>query len=145
MDTNISNTQLCGLVRLLREERASCVVRCGDMIRIFRRRGVKDLYELLESEPGALRGALVADKVVGKGAAALMVLGGVAALHAEVVSEPAMALLRGAGVQVGFGECVPNIINRAGNGVCPVETLCAECRTAGECLPEIRKFITENP
>ena len=46
-------------------------------IRTFSGRGVSDLYGLLTREPETLRGASVADKVVGKGAAALMVLGGV--------------------------------------------------------------------
>ena len=45
-------------------------------MRIFRERGVADLFRLLREEPQLLRGAFIADKVVGKGAAALMVLGG---------------------------------------------------------------------
>lgn len=55
-------------------------------MRIFRERGVADLFRLLHEEPQLLRGAFIADKVVGKGAAALMVLGGVEGLFADVVS-----------------------------------------------------------
>lgn len=57
-------------------------------MRIFRERGVADLFRLLHEEPQLLRGAFIADKVVGKGAAALMVLGGVEGLFADVVSRP---------------------------------------------------------
>lgn len=47
----------------------------GDRIRTFTRRGVADLYDLLVQEPEFLHGASVADKVIGKAAASLMVLG----------------------------------------------------------------------
>lgn len=76
-------------------------------------------------EPQLLRGAFIADKVVGKGAAALMVLGGVEGLFADVVSRPALELLAGAGIAVEYTVVVPNIVNRAGTGTCPVEQLCA--------------------
>ena len=62
-------------IDLLFAERCSCVVRNGDTIRIFRERGVRDLWRLLHEEPELLDGAFVADKVVGKGAAALMAAG----------------------------------------------------------------------
>ena len=53
----------------------------GDNIRTFTQRGVADLYDLLTQEPDFLKGASIADKVVGKGAAALMILGGIRELH----------------------------------------------------------------
>ena len=83
-------------------------------MRIFRERGVADLFRLLREEPQLLRGAFIADKVVGKGAAALM-----------VVSRPALELLAGAGIAVEYTVVVPGIMNRAGTGTCPVEQLCA--------------------
>lgn len=128
------------LVRILRDGGHSLVVDNGTR-RTFDGRGVADLYGLLMGEPGALRGASVADKVVGKGAAALMIAGGVGKLYAEVVSTPALELLRTAGVEVRFGREVPHIINRRKDGICPVETLCLPCRTAAECLPRIAAFM----
>lgn len=103
-------------------------------MRIFRERGVADLFRLL-------RGAFIADKVVGKGAAALMVLGGVEGLFADVVSRPALELLAGAGIAVEYTVVVPGIMNRAGTGTCPVEQLCAGAETAAECLPLIEGFM----
>ena len=129
------------LADLLHREECSCVVWRESDVCICRRRGVIDLYTLLTVSPGRMRGALVADKVVGKGAAALMSAGGVAELYADVISIPALDLLRRAGIAVSYGECVPNIINRAGTGICPVEALCTDCTTADECLPLIEKFI----
>lgn len=126
---------------MLFAERCSCVVRNGDTIRIFRERGVKDLWRLLHEEPELLRGAFIADKVVGKGAAALMVAGGVSELFADVVSRPALELLNAAGIPVGYTVAVEHIVNRAGDGICPVEQLCAGAQTAAACLPLIEGFI----
>lgn len=131
------------LVKLLHEGNHSLVVANGT-VRTFDRRGVADLYDLFCHEPEFLAGASVADKVVGKGAAALMVLGKVSALHTDVISQGALELLRDSSVKVSYGQSVPHIINRSGTGWCPVETLCRECRTADECLPLIGKFIAGN-
>lgn len=128
-------------VGLLFAEKCSCVVRNGDEVRIFRERGVKDLYRLLREEPQLLDGAFVADKVVGKGAAALMILGGVGELHADVISRPARLLLAASPVHVSYTLEVPYIVNRTRTGQCPVETLCRDCATAAEALPLIRNFI----
>lgn len=128
-------------VERLFAERCSCVVRNGDALRIFRERGVKDLFLLLRDDPALLRGAFVADKVVGKGAAALMALGGVDALFADVVSRAALELLDREGVRVEYRTVVPYIVDRAGTGVCPVERACADCTSAAECLPRIEAFL----
>lgn len=129
------------LVGMLHEQGCSCVLRNGGEIRTFRQRGVADLYDLLSAQPQLLCGAEIADKVVGKGAAALMVLGRVSAVYADVMSEPACTLLRKAGIAVHYGQLVSAIRNRAGDGWCPVETLCRDKATAEECLPQIRGFV----
>lgn len=71
-----------------------------------------------------------------------MALGGVSELFAEVISAPARSMLDMCGISVGFGREVPNVINRKGDGICPVERLCLECTTPEECLPLIGKFMS---
>ena len=131
------------LVQLLEAEHCSCVIRNGDTVRLFRRPGVRDLFDLLHTEPELLAGAFVADRIVGKGAAALMILGGVRELRAATVSEAALELLRPSGVALTCDTVVPYIVNRAGTGCCPVEMRCRDCRTAEECLPRIEEFLEE--
>lgn len=126
---------------ILLTEGCSLVVGNADRIETFNRRGVIDLLELLRNSPQTLSGASLADKVVGKGAAALMALGGVRELYAGVISTPALNLLRDRGITVEFDTETPAIINRAGTGPCPVETLCSDCRTPAECLPLIENFV----
>lgn len=132
------------LIQRLHEEQCSCVISNGETTRIFRQRGVADLYDLLKGETGFLQGASIADKVIGKGAAALMILGGVKEIYADVISQPALALLHDNGVTVSYDKAVDHIINRMGTGWCPVETLCYEVKTAPEILPLIEAFIEKN-
>lgn len=110
-------------------------------IRTFTQRGVADLYDLYQTEPAFMKGASVADKVIGKGAAALMVLGGFKAAYADIISTPALALLREAGVEVTFSREVPHIINRDKTGWCPLETACGNLQSAEDMYPVIRDFI----
>ena len=131
------------LITQLHALQCSCIIRNNGTTRTFHERGVKDLHRLLMQEPEILSGASLADKVVGKGAAALMIAGGVAWVYADVISSAAMELFEQSRVEVQYAEIVPNIINRAGTDICPVEKLCRDCKTAVECLPLIDKFIKE--
>ncbi len=112
-------------------------------VRTFDGRGVSDLYMLLHEEPTLLHGARLADKVVGKGAAALMALGKIKELHADVISQPALDLLTKSGIKTAYDKVVPHIINRAGTGFCPVETRCMGCKSPEECLTKIDAFMAE--
>lgn len=128
------------LIDILHKGHHSLVV-SGEIITTFDGRGVVDLYRLVTGKTEMLHHADVLDKVVGKGAAALLVLGNVQEVYAEMISSPALALLRENGVQVSFAKEVPYILNRKGDGLCPVEQLCADCLTAKDCLSRIADFL----
>lgn len=65
----------------------------GEDVRSFTREGFLDLYELMQSEPEFLRGAVIADKFVGKAAAAIMLRSGVKSLYAQTLGEGAHEML----------------------------------------------------
>lgn len=111
----------------------------------FKRRGVADLFSIVNSNVGLLRGSLVVDKVVGKGAAALMISGGLATVHTDVISRSALKLFSefAPSVHVTYNSAVDFILNRTKTGHCPVETLCADAETPADCLPLIARFVTE--
>lgn len=119
----------------------SCVIEQRGEVRTFTRRGVADLYEVYRHHPEWLLRARVADKVVGRGAAALMVLGKVSEVYADVISSPALRLLREAGIPVCFDREVPHIENRDKNGWCPLETACNGLDSATEMYPVIQDFM----
>lgn len=130
------------LIEILRTEQLSLVVKStdGEIFR-FTGRGVKDLYDLLTREPDVLQGSEVADKVVGKGAAALMIEGGVKSLNALIISQAAKDLLDSYNVYYKYEKSVPVIINRNGDDICPVEKLTADAGTAAECVERITEFL----
>lgn len=129
------------LINLLHSGEYSCVIANEGKVRTFTQRGVADLYDLLTQEPDFLKGALIADKVVGKGAAALMISGGIKELYTDIISSKAMDLFRTSDVKVGFGQEVPFIWNRDHTEWCPVETMCSEEESAEAILPLIRDFL----
>lgn len=129
------------LIERLDAEQCSCVIYNGEETRLFWERGVQDLYRLLKMEPDFLRGAFIADKVIGKAAAALMALGGVDEVFARVISSPAREFLERSEIKVDFLVEVPHIINRTRTGWCPLETRCFRMHTAEECLQQIEEFI----
>ncbi len=130
------------LKTILHESGCSCVIRNGTVVRTFHERGVKDLLYLYEAEPQFLHGAAIADKVVGKGVAALMALGGVTKVYADTLSSPALALLRNAGINVSYHRLTERIMNRTKDGLCPVETLCLDIADPKEMYIRIKGFIT---
>lgn len=129
------------IINLLQSEQCSCVIRKGDTIRIFRKRGVQDLYRLLKDDPDFLKGAFVADKVVGKAAAALMILGGVEEVFTFTVSRLARDLFERSAVKLGFAQEVSHIINRAGTGWCPMESRCRDLDTSEACFGQVEEFL----
>lgn len=112
-------------------------------VRTFNGMGVSDLLRLLNEEPAALEGARLADKIVGKAAASLMVIGGVGQVYADVLSMVGFAMLSRAGIPVTYGKLVDHIINRAGTGMCPLEARCMPCESTDECLAQIKAFVSE--
>lgn len=81
--------------------------------------GIAPLLSLIGTEKW--RGAFAADKIVGKAAAMLYVVLGVKALYAEVLSESAKEILDAYPVEYEYGTLTGRIINRKGDGDCPME------------------------
>ena len=87
------------IIDILHKGGYSCVMKNREEVRTFTQRGVADLYDLYQADSAFMKGAAIADKVIGKGAAALMVLGGFKTVYADIISTPALALLCEAGIE----------------------------------------------
>ena len=130
------------LIDILHDEGLTLVVRSTDgNIHRFIQRGVKDLLTLVTERPKLLHGALIADKAVGKAAAACMVKGKVRHVHADVMSEPAFALLKAHSIEADYGELVHHIINRAGTDWCPMERLSHDLDDPDAIIRKIKEFF----
>ena len=130
------------LIDILHNEGLTLVIRDSNgEIHRFTQRGVKDLLSLVQDRPEVLRGALIADKAVGKAAAACMVVGGIGQVHADVMSEPALALLQAHGISSGYDQLVDHIINRTKTGWCPMELLSRDEDDPDAIIGKIKDFF----
>lgn len=130
------------LIDILHDENLTLVVKSDDgTIHRFTQRGVKDLLALVTESTEILKGALIADKAVGKAAAACMVVGGVKRVYADVMSEPALALLLQHDVEAEYGTLVDHIINRTGDGWCPMERLSRDENDPAVIIQKVKDFF----
>lgn len=90
-------------------------------IRVFYNRRVIDIVSLIKSGENFLDGAIIADKVIGKVASALLVLAGVKEIYARTISEYAIEVLENNNIKYSFGNRVDYIINNDKTGMCPME------------------------
>ena len=65
--------------------------------------------------------AVVVDKVVGRAAAAICVVGGAKRVHAAIMGADAAALLKARGIASSADRTVPRILNRDLSDGCPME------------------------
>lgn len=127
------------LTGMLKSGNHSLIIAHGDDTRVYDTKGIATLLQLVTSGNQTMQRATIADKVVGKAAAALMIIGGATAVHALLISDGAVELLHDAGVTVDYDKRVDHILNRTASGWCPMEQACRNCRTAEECLTAIKK------
>ena len=106
-------------------------------------RGVKPLLHLLTEKKGFLKGASVADKVIGKAAALLMVLGEIKEVHTLIISEPAIKVFEKYNIPCFYDKKVDRIVNRTGDGLCPMETLCLDVEEPQEAFTKIKEKISK--
>ena len=100
------------------------------------------ILSLIESGTD-LRGASAADKVIGKAAAMLLVLAGVEHIYGAVMSRMAAEYLETRGVSYSFGELCDRIINRSGDGFCPMELAVADIDDPAQAPEVIRNRLDE--
>ena len=123
---------------LLSTEGTTCVaVRNGETI-ITCERGVKPLLRWI-SEGRNFEGWSVADKVVGKAPALLYVQLKPTAVFATAMSEDARDILLARGIACGCDDLVPFIVNRAGDGQCPMDSCVAGISDPHEAERAIRE------
>ena len=123
---------------LLAEKNATCVV-FGKEEHIYFDRGVRPLLSALSD--GYLKDALVCDKVIGKSAAMILVAGGIAKLHTRLVSTHARKYLDAHGIDYSFDAECPYIINRAGDGMCPMEATVLDIDDAESGVAALREKL----
>ena len=103
-------------------------------------RGVAPLMKLLKEDKSQLIDSIVVDKVIGKAAALLMVFAGVKEVFTPTISSPAVEVFKNHDIKITFDSEVDRIINRKGDGLCPMETLCLDTDNPEEAFHRILRF-----
>ena len=127
-------------IQLLDAEGYTCVLCRDDIIYTSRHRGVRPLMDLLGQD---LEGFCAADKVVGRATALLYCLLKVRRLHSHIISDGALDVLQAHGIAVSWDTRVPFIVNREGNGRCPMELATQDIHDPALAPDAIRKKLKE--
>ena len=131
---------LASALALIREESASCVViRDGRIANLEYGNGLKPLMELYEA--GKLKNALVADKIIGKAASVILILGGAKEVYGDTISKTALAYLTAHGIKASGNRVIDVISNREGNGICPMERAVMDVEAPEAGLHKLRETI----
>lgn len=85
--------------------------------------GVRGLLDFIEEQGRAKKNLIVFDKVVGRGAAFLVILIKADTIYGKLGSELAVQALKKYKIKFYFKETVSNIMNRDKTGICPFEQL----------------------
>lgn len=132
-----------GKAKMLLTKTGSTCVLCGnDVILTDNRRGVRPLLDLLEGNT-SVTDFVAADKVVGKAAAYLYCLLGIRSLYAEVISAPALEVLKTRNISVEYDTLVPGIRNRTNDGLCPMENAVLHIHNPEDALIAIRNTLKQ--
>ncbi len=86
-----------------------------------------------------VKGASLADRVVGKAVALLSAYAGIASVYALVVSEHAVPVLERYDIHFEYERVVPMILNQRKDDQCPIESIVMPCDSAEEAFTLLKK------
>lgn len=127
------------MLALIHEGKAVVLAKDGVITHQLEGSGVKPILDLLKE--GALKDAIVVDKIIGRAAAAACVEGGAKKVVASVMSEGAKAFLNAHGIPASAEKLVPVIINRKGDGQCPMEMKVKDLTNPQEMVKTLQSMI----
>ncbi len=108
---------------LLKNGYSFVLIKNGEIIKKSFKRGVIPFMEMIRDNQGLMKGAVIADKVIGNAAALLAFDNQIKAIYAGVISERAKDLLLSHNIECNYNKCVPYIKNRDNSDKCPMEKL----------------------
>lgn len=126
----------------LQEEGMSVVmVKNQEVVYKSKDSGIKPLLFAYRNNLEELEGISVADKVIGKAAALLLIDGKIHDLYAELISDAALEILRETDIKVIYGERVERILNRDQTDLCPMEKLAQDENEGNVVAKKIEEFF----
>jgi len=103
-----------------------------------KKQGLAPLIFCLKNRKAGLKGAVAYDKIIGRAASLLLVLGEVKEVITPAITREALALLQKEKIKVQFGRRIKKVLNMKGDGPCPMEKLSRD-KNSGEFLEALIK------
>ncbi len=105
--------------------------------------GIKPVIMRLNENLHFFDGLEVADKIIGKASAMLLTLSGVKKVYAHVLSNAGKDIFEKYGIAYEYGEMVDYIVNRKGDGMCPMEMTVKDIDDLNEAYEALNKKIMQ--
>ena len=106
--------------------------------------GIKPLIEKINGNKDFFKDMVVADKIVGKASACLMIKAKVKEVYALVLSNDGENVLKKHNIKYHYKNKCDYIINRKKDGMCPMEALIKDIDDVDEAYSMLNKIIFAN-
>lgn len=104
-------------------------------------RGIKPIYDNYLENKEYFFDSSVADRVIGKAAAILLVSSGVKEIYTDLISQSALDYFEERKIKVSYAEKTDTILNREKNDLCPMEKLSMDNPTSEELMKRVGDFF----
>ena len=104
--------------------------------------GIRPVIDRINEKEDYFKGLEVADKIIGKASAMLLSLSGVKKVHAIVLSQAGKDIFDKYDVEYSFDELTDYIVNRRGDGMCPMEMTVKDIDDLREAYETLKKKTT---
>ncbi len=137
-----NKTNLEKAKKILDEGEYTCVLCKDDIIYTSKERGIRPVLMWLEAGID-MKNFSAADKIIGKAAALLFVLAGVCEVYAPLMSDGAISVFSENCIKFENIKTVKTIVNRQGDGQCPMESTVAEISDPNVALVALKRKSLE--
>lgn len=128
---------------LKRKDLSLVIVKQGEPLYESTSSGIEGLLRAIERLRDSLCDSSVADKVVGRAAALLLIYSHVKEVYAATLSNEGLKVLSECNVPVEHEGLVPKILDREGKSICPFEQFSLTINSIDEAYEQLKAF-TEN-
>lgn len=126
---------------LAERELTLAIAKEGKVIFTSTDKGIKPMYTAVLELREELRGASVADKVIGRAAAILCKYADIKELYTMLISDEAIKVFENSNISFFYDESSPYIKNRDKTDMCPVEKLSQDLDSPEELIQKISQFL----
>ena len=120
----------------------TCVLVKEDKIILSKDKGIAPILKLINAGKN-LENFSLADRIVGKAVAMLVVYSKIREVYAEVLSEKGEEVLKKHNIKYSYKTLTENIINRKGDDICPMEKTVSKIYDATLAYHALKKKVEE--